>query len=94
MVVSSDRNVVNESNKVIVENKDMKCRTNQAKDARKFFTNKLCKPKWSDKNYKKRKRIHNLVYSNEISGHNELVQIRKVTKSNIVRLMIEEETKM
>ena len=34
------------------------------------------------------------AYSNEISGQNELVQIREVTKSNIVRLMIEEETKM
>ena len=44
VVVSSDRNVVNESNKAIVENKDMKYHKTKQKDANKFFANNSVNP--------------------------------------------------
>ena len=39
VVVSSDRNVVNESDKAIFENKDMRYRKTKQSDASQFFAN-------------------------------------------------------
>ena len=55
---------------------------NQIKRFHKFFASNSVNESGVTNNYKKRKRIRNLAqrYSNEIPGHNELVQIRDVKK--------------